>query len=407
MAYNFRKEICKNLKKGTWLYGIFDCKRYEPTIVWWEICLETGLLKNEWCPAVENLPFVSGAEPTTVCEIHTKPIAKVKNPFWKNHRILAYDATIFCWAITEDNDLFKEAWLPDYLDALVADGITVTRAFMATLDGTSDWSFFMPWIGQNMAVKNPAYFGKYINGELSEPGVIQRRMKMIKDRDLTAICTIVPYGGADMTWSPDFPVYLDNILELLKPFMPNIIIETINEGGVGSEAAQRMIVNAALAKGYPVEHLQLSPWDGGGFADLLTGPLQRKGLACWHWYGTLASISAPWPKGWTDSMNGLELLNNGVYLSNDGAGDGSGLKFSWDPDGIVRRSSPAEIYQVTGWGLRHFNKFTNRWEEGKGFEHLSAAAFQTTGRPDLRAAIELGREERQAMAKAYAELYPD
>lgn len=409
MAYNFRKEICKNLKKGTWLYGLFDCKRYEPTIVWREICLQTGLLKNEWCPATENRPFVSGTEPTTICEVHAKPIAKVPNPFWKTGKILGYDATIFCWTITCDNDLFKEAWLPEYFDALVADGITVTRGFMATMDGTSDWNFFMPWIGQDMKTKNPEYFGHFDDGQPSIwiPGVIERRLKMIKDRDLTAICTIVPYGGGEMTWSPDFPIYLDNILELLKPFLPNIIIETVNEGGAGSERAQRMIVDAAIQKGFPLEHIQLSPWDGGGYAELLGTVLNGQGLGCWHWYGTMESVEAPWPKGWTDSPGGLELLKLGTYLSNDGAGDGHGLKFSWDPDGVVQRSNPQELYGITRWGLRHYNKFTGKLEEGRGFEHLSAAAFQTTGRPDLRAAIEIGREERQAMARAYRDIYPE
>jgi len=50
-----------------------------PTIVV-EVCAESGLLPNEWCPARENRTFVKGEEPTTVCTIHKKPEEK---PWWK------------------------------------------------------------------------------------------------------------------------------------------------------------------------------------------------------------------------------------------------------------------------------------------------------------------------------------
>jgi hypothetical protein len=40
-------------------------------------------------------------------------------------------------------------------------------------------------------------------------------------------------------------------------------------------------------------------------------------------------------------------------------------------------------------------------EHGKAWEMLSASGFQSGGRPNLKAAIELGREERRAMRRAW------
>jgi hypothetical protein len=38
-----------------------------------EVCKESGLLPNEWCPAKEIKTFIKGEEPTTTCGVHKEP----------------------------------------------------------------------------------------------------------------------------------------------------------------------------------------------------------------------------------------------------------------------------------------------------------------------------------------------
>ena len=54
---------------------------------------------------------------------------------------------------------------------------------------------------------------------------------------------------------------------------------------------------------------------------------------------------------------------------------------------------PSELFEMVKWMLAN----------GKHFGHLSASGFQSGGRPNLKAAIELGREERLEMRRAYEE----
>jgi len=125
--------------------------------------------------------------------------------------------------------------------------------------------------------------------------------------------------------------------------------------------------------------------------------LAGEGLASGHGIGSMETILAPWPNGWATSSGTLKLMEYGLTGSNDGEDTEKaalGLYWFWMPQGPGRRSSAAQAHDVTAWMLEH----------GKGWEMLSASGFQSGGRPNLKAAIELGREERKAMRKAYNEV---
>jgi hypothetical protein len=79
MAINFRKAICKLLKKGSALYGLFDCQRYEPPVPpvdpWVEVpvCVVTAKSPNPYCPQLGTMNIPQSQLPIPVCDLHVKP----------------------------------------------------------------------------------------------------------------------------------------------------------------------------------------------------------------------------------------------------------------------------------------------------------------------------------------------
>ena len=91
---NFRKWICRNVKKFGWIWFKADCLRYEPApippeppkppdppdepeYVWREVCNESGYLSNPWCPEKYSRSFLKGTEPTATCLWHRRPDNRV------------------------------------------------------------------------------------------------------------------------------------------------------------------------------------------------------------------------------------------------------------------------------------------------------------------------------------------
>jgi hypothetical protein len=178
------------------------------------------------------------------------------------------------------------------------------------------------------------------------------------------------------------------------------VFETANENGNAALSAK--LVNQLKAHGIPSENIMIYFEDSGAFADLLVNALEGKSLATLHGVGSMETIDAPWPNGWSTSPGTLKLMEYGLTGSNDGedfAKAAKGLFWPWLPNGPGQRSTAEQGHDITLWYLQN---------GGRGWEFLSASGFQQHGpnqkRPDLLGAVELGREERKAMRRAYEEV---
>jgi len=329
-------------------------------------------IANSYCQSTHWAEYVKGHEPTAICTLHVKPeppIPQCDIPWPTTHKLLIWSGLLLCDLSTKDNPEFQESDLDDYYDALVADGVNAIRSFAFFLDETAEWESWKP--------VDPEYAEHFT-----------ARLKLITERKLTAIVSLWAYGGG----STDSEI--DYIIDLAKPFMPYVIFEPINEAY--GMSGQIKIINMLKAKGVPNSAIMLSFQDSGEFADTLVNTLAGEGLASLHGVGSLADIHAPWPNGWSTSDGTLRLMQIGFGGSDDGATSSvaGGYLWPWLPNGEGRRPPVSELFEMVKWMLAN----------GKHFEHLSASAFQSGGRPNLKAAIELGREERKAMRKAYDEV---
>lgn len=330
---------------------------------------------NEWCPASHWAEYVKGHEPIIVCTKHVKPeppIPQCDIPWPETGKLLIWSGLLLCDLSTKDNEEFQESDLDDYYNALAEDGVNAIRSFAFFLD------------------EQPGYWESWKPIDTGYGIHFTTRLKLITERKLTAIVSLWAYGGG----STDSEI--DYVIDLAKPFLPYIVFEPINEAY--GMSGQIKIVNMLKAKGIPNSAIMISFVDSGEFADMLVNGLNGEGLACGHGIGSLETIHAPWPNGWSTSSGTLALMKYGLFPSSDGEDathSARGSFWFWLPDpGPGRRPSVDQIYGITKWSL----------ENGRGYEQLSAAGFLDSGRPNLKAAIELGREERRAMRAAYNEV---
>jgi len=329
-------------------------------------------IANEYCPS-HPAQYVKGTEPIVTCTLHVKPesiIPQCDIPWPTTHKLLIWSGLLLCDLSTKDNPEFQESDLDDYYDALAVDGVNAIRSFAFFLDEQS--GYWESWKPVDLE------YAKYVTD----------RLTLITARKLTAIVSLWAYGGG----STDSEI--DYIIDLAKPFMPYVIFEPINEAY--GMSGQIKIINMLKAKGIPNSAIMLSFQDSGEFADTLQNTLAGEGLASGHGVGSMETILAPWPNGWATSSGTLKLMQYGLGGSDDGATSSvaGGHLWPWLPNGEGRRPPVSELFEMVKWMLAN----------GKHFEHLSASGFQSGGRPNLKAAIELGREERQMMRKAYNEV---
>jgi len=289
--------------------------------------------------------------------------------------MVSYDATLLGYFCSKNNEEFTEEDEVAYANALAEDGINMTRGFSHFYDDI------------------PGYWESWKPVDEEYRPVMQRRLKLMADRKITSIISLEPYGGL----APDADI--DWIIETCKPFLPYVVFETANESG--NMALHTKLINILRNHGIQDSEIMLYFCDSGEFADMIVNGLHGKGTASLHGVGSMETINAPWPRGWAASPGTLKLMEYGLTGSSDGE-DGEhqakGLFWPWMPNGPGQRSTADQAHEITEWMLAH----------GRGWEFLSAAGFQTgdpkQGRPNIKKAIEIGREERQAMAKAYQEL---
>lgn len=297
-------------------------------------------------------------------------IPKCSSPYHQVGRLLVWSGTSLTTLSTKDNAYFKEAALPAYYDALVADGVNAERSFAYFCDGDAGWDSYLPC--------NPGFYEH-----------LTYRLGLIKERDLTEIMCLTPYDGVNS---------FDEVRKLIrrtKSFLPNIIYECVNEPATNDR--QKRIVDILKEEGVPNKYIQINFLDSGEFGELLTVWLNGEGLACGHRVGSMETIrlTNELGKAWEGSPGCMRLMQNGFYGSNDGDDaqqSAKGLTFwAQKPEDKIkyRRSSNNQIADITTWMLVH--------GRGVGYEVLSAILFQATECPDLSKVGE-GRAERRAMS---------
>jgi hypothetical protein len=337
-------------------------------------------IANEFCPATHPAQYIDkdGQKPIEVCTTHKKPepvIPQCDIPWNDKHAFIPWDGALLGYFCSKELDgEFTKERLTAYADALATDGIPMTRGFSHFYDDIPGvWESWKP-----------------IDAEYQ--GVLQSRIRLMAERKITSIISLEPYGAG---LAPDADI--DWIIDSAKPFLPFVVFETANENG--DTKLSEKLINQLKAHGIPSENILIYYADSGAFADLLVNALEGKGLASLHGVGSMETINAPWPRGWSTSSGTLKLMALGLTGSNDGE-DGEkkaqGLFWPWYPAGPGQRSTATQGHDITVWMLAH----------GRGWEFLSASGFISgSNRPNLKDAIENGREERRKMRQGYDEVF--
>jgi hypothetical protein len=298
-------------------------------------------------------------------------IPKCDIPYHKTGRLLVVADACLCLVSTKDSETFKMADIPEYLDALVADGVNAIRSVCEFGDETP---------------------GKWESWKVSEYGYydhLRTILNWVKERDLTLILCVQPYG----TRTPMPAAHYQGLINQALEYAPNVLVEPENEPQ--SNEINAIVVNLAQVMGLPNKMIQVEFVDSGEYFDLLSGPLKGEAATCLHFYASMDSITAPWPKGWTTSDGTMRLVREyRLYPSTDGGFDGHDGAFPWWTDPTWHCASPDDAYAMAKWNLG---------EGGRGIELLSRSMFATDF-PNVRLSIEGGREERRLMRRAYNEV---
>jgi hypothetical protein len=350
-----------------------------------EVCADNGKRPNPpWCPRTEYRSLHFGTEPVDVCAEHVKPpdpVKKCRHPFHDTDRLIIFsDGQLSTLAMKETAE-WPDARLPELLDAYVEDGINARRNCSTIAPGDPN---------------DPLDYWRF--GDAEYLPVIKHRLDLIKERDLTEIIVLKPYG---MGITDD---EARTLIRELKPYLPNVILEMVNEPGCDNW--QRHLAELALAEGWPLKYLALEYVHHCGSASDLILELTPNGeaIVSYHWIGSMETVGEIWRPEDYPGSDSWRLIKMGFFGSNDGQDQKQaalGLKF-WlhcQPATFTdeyRRSSPEQLHDVSKW----------MWQNGAiGFEDLSASALLRSASPNMDDAISIGRAERLAMAQAYEEVF--
>ena len=117
---NFRRAICKVLRKGKWLYDLCDCQRYEDKPHSYSDTVEESIRLDD-----------------TVVEVVSTPRCMI--PYHRTGKLLVWSGALLTdWSI-KDNSTWQEQNYPEYLNCLVRDGVNATRAFSWFEDNAPEW----------------------------------------------------------------------------------------------------------------------------------------------------------------------------------------------------------------------------------------------------------------------------
>lgn len=309
-------------------------------------------------------PPIPPIPPTPEPPIPPPPeIPKTDIPYHSTGKLLIYSGAMLCDLCTKDNVLFKEEYLPAYYDALARDGVNAIRSFLATFDGTPAW---------------PTYNGH----ESDHFDMLRRRLKMIKDRDLTAVLSLTPYGG-----SLSMDGYRD-LIRLGMEFAPNVVFEQMNEPT--SNELQAQVVGILVNEfSVPKKNIMVSFIDNSDWLALMEQPGMKDAPLSAHGFGTMESVNSVFGAG----GNADKILAWGDFCGSNDGGDRAGKSdgaYFYGLNPLSRRPNIQQLQSTATFMLRN----------GVGFEHLSALAFSKQEEPDLKVITEYGRDERRALRAA-------
>jgi hypothetical protein len=387
-----------------------------PVYVTVNVCSASGLIAGAWCPAdmVSAKTFVSGTQPTAVCNVHHAPPAKtrVAKPWVPGGELIAWSGMLY-------GDLaatfIDESKYDALCEAMAMDGIAVKRSFAYYSSKGDQWegTGAFPWNADWSW--NDAYFAQ----------VVRRLQMWCGDRDGTEIIGVLDacslYDGDSFNTNPlnklatkgadvfsagpardKLIQFAGELVRRTAAFKDRIIWECVNEGTqiVGLDAYDdytRTMIAALKAVGVPSSHIQVNWFDSSLFYNEINDTLGGSGLAATH------RVLSPHDVSWYANSPGKQgLMKLGDYPSSDGASFGNdekppvlettGYCFKWligtPAEAAVRRPSPDQIRSIMA---------TMRGLGYGRYELLSASAFQTGNLPNLDDAISLGHAERIAM----------
>jgi hypothetical protein len=302
----------------------------------------------------------------------TSDAKKCLIPYHKTGKLLIFSGTILSGLAMKETPEWPEKRLAEYYNALATDGVNAERNFSTCCINPPD-----PW--------DPNAYHQFDDPEYLT--VIQRRLALVKSRDLTEIMILQPYrsgiSNADVRW----------LIKKTKQFLPNIIYEPTNEPTVPDVPRLIAIAEILLEEGIPKSNILIEFAHSGEWADFMLNGMKDGASVSHHWMGSMKTVA--------DTFTGAaaqQILSWGGFVgSNDGPdefNDAGGLNFRYLEEAGVdnRRPTNYALHALSCWML----------ENGRGYEHLSAAGYRVAtvnglSWPNMDDAIVIGREERKAM----------
>lgn len=397
-----------------------------------EVCAESALLPNEYCPQRIAVTFPCSQEPKTACAIHKEPIPQCQHPWPETRKLLCWSGTFFT-GLCGTLEFFDEQKLKSLYNEMAKDGVNAIREFAFWLDENpeSPWcqkailpfrreqstgaslkmrldietkKIVLPkweWRKRTEINKNLMIAGN-IEYRLNEPNQeyydqLHRRLTLAFDRKITTIISLLDSCSADfLRHDPHYWEYVEHLVGQVKPYFPYVIVEAVNEvNGFSVDDAyqfQKQTVSKLKELGIPQEHIQVTWFDSSDLLTLIESDLGEKGLCSWHQVGSLETME------WFHSgVRQEKFIPAGSYGSSDGGdwlGKAQGLK-CFGHDEWTRKPSAEQLEKMVEFTLKN---------GGRGIDHLSASGCQNCDTWSLAEAIETGNEERRAIKKGYDKL---
>ncbi len=309
----------------------------------------------------------------------TDDIKKCDIPYHKTGKLLVFSGTILGGPAEKESENWPDSRLREYYRMLVKAGVNTERGLPYCKDDPYDpaeyWTF-----------DDPEYLS-----------VVEKRVKMIASYDLTLILNMTPYGPGGLYISDAQARWL---IRGLAAHHKNIIWSPVNEPA--DNARQGQLVQLLLSEGVSKKHILVEFVESGEFGDMFgeePGSLDpnHEMTISYHWAGSVETFEAVF----SGSTAAMVLGWGNVCMSNDGQDKlrkARGLNF-WlhEQNGITeyRRPNNQQLYDITKWLLSR---------NGRGYENLSAAAYQRSSLPNMDDMLSIGKLEAEAMRRAYDEI---
>jgi len=416
-----KMSFCSHLKAHGFWWRLFGCNTPPgpepmPPVehITVNLCSVSDLLAGDRCRSRYVKTFVLGQQPTDFCAIvglHPYQMSVCDIPVHEVGVNLIWSGFMLGGLSMYDTEIWKEADLPLYLDAIAEDGCNAHRDVWCFFDGANEvWRSYVPWVGNDYAVPNEEYYA-----------VIDRRLKMFYERKLTEIISLTPYGmDQNVVFNGAYQSALRTFIQRTKKYLPFVRYETYNEPNTNEDAkveVNKKMVEILQSEGVPNWAIQIAFADRSANSAILINTLNSEGTMSLHWVGSMETIQDG-PTPWAGSPGTQWLMGAGLGSSDDGQDmKRKSLGLNWgylEEQGITEAQRPnnLQLYKMTRWMLRKFELmkidangnyiYTGQTVRGRVIEHLSAAGFQhKKEQPNLKMAIEIGRDERIIMRNAY------